>query len=134
MSRIVHFEADVIEEGSEEEEDLDEGKLSPDEFPGKGKVVFTPFEVAQAFSHFSYIASRKKRLVCDLQGVYDEANNVLLLSDPVIHYYNPSAYSCRKNVHGRTDHGKEGIYKFFDSHFDHCGPLCRIANRGFPKV
>ena len=134
MTRIVHFEADVIEEGSEEEEDSDEEKPPPDEIPGRSKVVFTPFEVAQAFSHFSYLASWRKRLVCDLQGVYDEANNVLLFSDPVIHYYNPRAYSCRKNVHGRTDHGKEGIHKFFDTHADHCGPLCRIANRGFRKV
>ncbi|GAX22147.1 hypothetical protein FisN_39Lh014 [Fistulifera solaris] len=132
MTRVAHFEGDIIEEGSEEEEDSDEEKEGSDVLPGKNTVVFSPFEVAQAFSHFNYLASWRKRLVCDLQGVYDEAN--LLFSDPVIHYYNPRAYTCRKNVHGRTDHGKEGLHKFFDTHADHCGPLCRIVNRGFRRV
>jgi hypothetical protein len=31
-------------------------------------------------------------------------------------------------------HGKEDMHKFFDTHADHCGPLCRIVNFGFPKV
>jgi hypothetical protein len=135
MTRVAQFEGDMIEEGSEEdEEDSDEEKEAPAVLSEKGAIVFSPFEVAQAFSHFSYWASGRKRLVCDLQGVSDESNNVLMFSDPVIHYYNPDGYTCRKNVHGRTDQGKEGMHKFFHTHSDYCGHLCKIVNRGFRKV
>jgi len=34
-------------------------------------VSVTKNDVAQAFSHFSYVYSGKKMLICDLQGVYD---------------------------------------------------------------
>jgi hypothetical protein len=131
MTRIAHFEGDVIEEGSEEEEEESEVE---ELLQGSRALIFTPFDVAQAFSHFSYLASGRKRLVCDLQGVYDEAKNVLIFSDPVIHYHNPRGYTSRKHVHGRTDHGKKGMNKFFHTHAQHCGPLCRIVNRGFQKV
>lgn len=129
MTRIAHFEADVIEEGSEEEEESDEEST-----PGENALVFSPFEVAQAFSHFTYLASGGKRLVCDLQGVYDESNTILSFSDPVIHYHDPRISFIRKNVHGRTDNGKKGMNKFFDTHADYCGPLCRIVNEGFRNV
>ncbi len=131
MTRIAHFEGDVIEEGSEEEEEESEAR---ELLQGKRALVFTPLEVAQAFSHFSYLASGKKRLVCDLQGVHDEAKNVLIFSDPVIHYHNPRGYTSRTNVHGRTDHGKKGMHKFFHTHAQYCGPLCRMVNGGFQKV
>jgi hypothetical protein len=90
-------------------------------------IVFTPFEVTQAFSHYTYIASRMKRLVCDLQGVYDETSNELKLSDPVIHYYNPNR-SDRHLVHGKTDRGRKGMGMFFETHKDHCGRLCKLVN------
>ena len=115
MSRIAHFQTDVIEEGSEEDEDSAEENISSNEIRRKHELVFTPFEVAQAFSHFTYLASGEKRLVCDLQGVYDESNSSLLFSDPVIHYHNPRGYASRKNVHSRTDHGKKGMNKFIDT-------------------
>jgi hypothetical protein len=136
MTRIAHFEADVIEEGNEEEEgeDSEEENIASNGIRRKTAVVFSPFEVAQAFSHFTYLTSKEKRLVCDLQGVYDESSNTLLFSDPVIHYHNPRGYASRRNVHGRTDHGKEGMNKFFDTHAPYCGHLCRIMNRGFCEV
>lgn len=62
-------------------DDLNENQLDID----NDTIVFTPSEVAQAFSHFSYWSSGRKRLICDLQGVYDEDENVLKFSDPVIH-------------------------------------------------
>jgi hypothetical protein len=125
-------ELDMIAEGSDSDESSDDddiffkfsSKLSP--------IVFTPFEVAQAFSHYTYLATGKKRLVCDLQGVYDEKRNELKLSDPVIHYYNQFR-SDRRLVHGRTDRGRKGIAMFFETHKNYCGQLCRLANGGLRK-
>jgi Mg-chelatase subunit ChlD len=133
MTRVE--EIDVIEEGSEEDDQSDD-EDSVGFIWGTTKkptIVFTPFEVAQAFSHYSYYASWKKRLVCDLQGVYDEDKNVLMFSDPVIHYHNEGG-SIRRNVHGNTDHGKKGMAKFFDTHHEHCGHLCKLVNRGFRRT
>jgi Alpha-kinase family/von Willebrand factor type A domain len=90
-------------------------------------MVYSASEVAQAFSHFTYWATARKRLVCDLQGVLDEKAGVLRLTDPVIHYYHPSR-SDRKRVHGGTDRGRKGIAMFFGTH--RCGPLCRLMLRG----
>jgi hypothetical protein len=119
----------TIAEGSEEE-DSDGEEVS---LPFPQTVTFTPFEVAQAFSHFTYWATGKKRLVCDLQGVYDDKRNILDFSDPVIHYYNHLDRGRRK-VHGGTDHGKDGMAKFFDTHHEHCGRLCKLVIRGFRRV
>jgi hypothetical protein len=119
-------EEDEDESGSDDENDVTDGRargLSVDPFATK---VFTASEVAQAFSHFTYLASRRKRLVCDLQGVFDESANVLRLSDPVIHY---TSSSGRQQVHGRTDRGRKGKAMFFETH--ECSHLCRLVNRGF---
>jgi len=75
-------------------------------------------EVPQAFSHFSYEASRRKQLVCDLQGVWNLADG-FLLTDPVVHYRSSSG---RKHKNGATDKGFEGMKRFFQTH--KCGPLC----------
>ncbi|GKZ00218.1 hypothetical protein MPSEU_000974700 [Mayamaea pseudoterrestris] len=117
----------LIEEGSEDDESDDEGSES--EHAGTNihfVKVFTASEVAQAFSHFTYWATGRKRLVCDLQGVYDEKDNVLRLSDPVIHH---TSSSGRKHVHGRTDRGRKGKAMFFETH--KCSALCRLMLRGF---
>jgi Mg-chelatase subunit ChlD len=117
-------ELSAIEEESEEEEDEE----AEDEFQRahmNRKIepkLFSPSEVAQAFSHFTYLATGRKRLVCDLQGVFDENGRVLRLSDPVIHYYN-QANGHRTRVHGDTDRGQKGMRMFFATH--ECGHLCR---------
>ena len=126
----------IIEEGSEEEdseeEDTDdeseEGAYTKAGSRQAEQVCFTPFEVAQAFSHYTYLASGRKRLVCDLQGVYDESANLLRLSDPVIHYKSTSG---RRRVHGMTDKGEKGVGMFFATHREHCGHLCKLVNRRF---
>lgn len=94
-------------------------------------LLFTPGEVAQAFSHFSYMATGRKRLICDIQGVYDEAKKLLQISDPVIHYYHRRK-EHRRNVHGRTDLGQKGMDLFFKTH--ECSELCRLVTRGFRKA
>lgn len=96
----------------------------------RAPIVFTPSEVAQAISHFSYWATGKKRLICDLQGVYDEKENKLKFTDPVIHYYNRNK-DYRRCVHGRTDRGREGMAMFHATHKDYCNKLCFLVNNGF---
>lgn len=120
----------IVEGGSEEEEESDDD----DELaaPSMQPICFTASEVAQAFSHFSYLATGRKRLICDLQGIFDEEANVLKLSDPVIHYYH-SGRSDRRFVHGRTDRGRKGMAMFFETHHEHCGHLCKLVNRGFRR-
>jgi hypothetical protein len=124
---------DLIEEEEEEEEEEELGESGGEECVRPRTlqpIVFTPFQVAQAFSHFTYWASGRKRLVCDLQGVYDESNRILQLSDPVIHYWN-HMNSDRRFVHGRTDRGKKGFAMFFETH--ECSHLCRLMLRGFRR-
>lgn len=88
-----------------------------------------PDDYLQAFSHFSYWNSGRKMLVCDLQGVM--CNNkdddrtcagVFELTDPVIHY---NSHSGRKQVYGRTDLGKKGMHRFFETH--DCNDVCRLV-------
>lgn len=119
-----------IEEGSEDEEDSN----NEDELAGNTKnpvCVYSPSEVAQAFSHFSYWATGRRRLICDLQGVFDEKANIIQLSDPVIHYYNHRIES-RQNVHGLTDRGRKGIKMFFATH--ECSRLCLRTINGFKSA
>jgi hypothetical protein len=126
-------ELDMIAEGSDYDDSSDENDGDVYRFLRKSSsIIFTPFEVAQAFSHYTYLATGKKRLVCDLQGVYEEKGNELKLSDPVIHYYNENR-SDRRFVHGKTDRGRKGIAMFFDTHKEHCGHLCKLVNGGFWK-
>jgi hypothetical protein len=82
-------------------------------------------EIPQAFSHFTYRYTRRKVLVCDLQGVLNAAHPPKFeFTDPVIHF---KSRTGRRNVFGRTDRGGKGVEDFFKSH--QCGPLCRMLNR-----
>ena len=131
MMDLATVDLDMVEEGSEDEEEPDEDH-GTESVPHPRQVLFTPSQVAQAFSHFSYLATDRKRLVCDLQGVYDEKENVLKLSDPAIHFHDQQRMA-RHFVHGTTDRGRKGTAMFFDTHKDHCAYLCRLMNRGFKK-
>lgn len=90
-------------------------------------------DVAQAFSHFSYVHSGKKMLICDLQGVYDRSGQVFNFTDPVIHYHDAKKESKRnRGVYGRTDMGQKGIQNFFRTH--ECNCLCDLITKGFIGV
>ena len=52
-------------------------------------------EVAQAFSHFSYIASGRKLLLCDLQGS-TRGRDLIQFTEPVLH-------SQQGGKYGKTD-------------------------------
>ena len=81
----------------------------------------------QAFSHFTYWHTRRKMLVCDLQGVLnitaaDEGRaGAFELTDPVIHYRSDTG---RQQVYGKTDLGVRGIHAFFETH--KCNDVCRL--------
>jgi hypothetical protein len=96
--------------------------------PGPGRLQFNAGDVPQAFSHFTYRQTRRKMMVCDLQGTLrpesDGAPAIFELTDPVIHYR--SSTGCT-SVFGRTDRGAKGIHDFFKTH--RCSELCRALNR-----
>ena len=63
--------------------------------------------VAQSFSHFSYIASGRKLLLCDLQGS-SRGRDLIQFTDPVLH-------SQQGGKYGKTDRGAKGIEDFLNS-------------------
>ena len=83
-------------------------------------------DVPQAFSHYTYHASNRTRLVCDIQGVFQSSQFKLV--DPVIH-----SNEGEKAKFGRTDRGQQGMDDFFKSHT--CNGLCKLLhlphNRAF---
>lgn len=83
---------------------------------------FSIDDIPQAYSHFTYLASQRKFLVCDLQGVLntDVTPPVFELTDPAIHY---SKMTSRKDF-GRTDRGQLGIEDFLETHI--CSKLCHM--------
>jgi hypothetical protein len=91
-------------------------------------IYVTPSEVAQAFSHFSYYQSGGKIILVDLQGEYNRQQKRFYFTDPVIHYYNKHNPG-RKTLYGRTDMGRKGMNKFFETHT--CNALCELTTRGF---
>ena len=72
----------------------------------------------QAFSHFTWVNSKKLLVVCDLQGV--ETDEGILLTDPAIHSKKLLKFE------ESTNHGAGGIKKFFDSH--KCTDVCRAMS------
>ena len=67
----------------------------------------------QAFSHYTWVKSEKKLLICDIQGWKREGG--ILLTDPSIH---SEAYWR----YGKTNLGPDGIQKFFKMH--ECNDIC----------
>jgi len=70
-----------------------------------------------AFCHFSYVASNKELLLCDIQGVGD------VYTDPQIHSKDGKGY-------GRGNLGQEGIVNFLATH--QCNCICQFL--GLPNV
>ena len=122
---------DQIEEEDEDEQmnddDDDDAMADGPSMANDGvenSIVIMPKDVPQAFSHFTYLRTNRKMLVCDLQGVFDDTSEpppVFELTDPVIHY---ASNKGRKNVYGRTDKGRKGIHEFFKT--QRCNELCAL--------
>lgn len=64
----------------------------------------------QAFSHFTWEASGKRCVVCDIQGVAD------LYTDPQVHTVDGEGF-------GQGNCGKQGIHKFLGTH--RCNEICQ---------
>lgn len=81
-----------------------------------GKVQgheYDEYDTCQAFSHFTWVNSKGRQLVCDVQGV--QCGNKVILSDLAIHDKNVLLY-------GTTNLGVKGIKKFFTTH--KCNNIC----------
>ena len=115
----------IAEESDEEGYDSSDDELSADAPPPLTVVSISAADIPQAFSHFSHLFTKRKMLVCDLQGVLDTECSppVFKLTDPVIHY---TSSQGRTNVFGRTDRGQKGVNSFFKTHKS--SELCRMLN------
>ena len=71
-------------------------------------------ELLQAFSHYSWVASGRSLVICDLQGVVSGSNRIVL-TDPAIHSTSAGSY-------GHMDLGNQGIQSFFNTH--RCSGTC----------
>ena len=96
----------LLEEDEEEDEDEEDSAPIQTE------------DVPQAFSHFTYEHSKGKKLVCDLQGIWNPDDG-FVLTDPVVHYVSSRG---KKHKNGATDKGLEGVKRFFGTH--ECNALC----------
>lgn len=79
----------------------------------------------EAFTHFTYRFTRKRVMVCDLQGVHntDMIPPTFELTDPAVHY---GSTKGRRMVFGRTDKGRSGMKAFFKTH--KCTPICKMLH------
>ncbi len=79
-----------------------------------------------AFSHWTYLATEKYLMVVDLQGVKEESSGEVryVLTDPAIH-----CGSLRR--FGKTNLGREGMYKFFRTHY--CNGICKAMALKFHR-
>jgi hypothetical protein len=124
-------ESDEEESNSEEDDESEEKRVAG---VGAGadatRLQWEAADILQAFSHFTHQHTRRKMLVCDLQGVLDDncTPPIFELTDPAIHYRSGSG---RANVYGRTDKGERGILDFFKTH--QCSELCRRINKKWRK-
>lgn len=65
----------IIEEDEEEDDD-----------DGEAIMPWDTDDVPQCFSHFTWSVTDGKRLVCDLQGVWNRVDG-FVLTDPALHYH-----------------------------------------------
>lgn len=87
-----------------------------------GTVLLTDF--VQSFSHWVYENTKRKLLVCDLQGILDMEGRrpAFRLTDPAI----CSKSRGRKSHYGKTDLGMRGIRNFCTRHI--CNGVCKALN------
>mmetsp|Transcript_40831 Transcript_40831/g.96954 ORF Transcript_40831/g.96954 Transcript_40831/m.96954 type:complete len:750 (-) Transcript_40831:319-2568(-) len=91
-------------------------------------------DIPHAFSHYSYVFSRRTKLVCDIQGVFHDAGPSetprFLLTDPCIHCHSERSDRGFRGPgrpdkrYGRTDHGRAGMHSFFKTH--QCNKACEL--------
>lgn len=116
---------EVDEEESDDDNDDDAAELQPHVLNDMEGRIFES-DVPQAFTHFSYVWSKRKLMVCDLQGILDYSGEFpcFRYTDPCIH--NVDAGKRRAN-YGRTNKGAEGMRNFFKTH--KCNQLCELLTK-----
>ena len=112
---IVRLEGDTLSEWYTMEPYI-EGKYEKfNDNKGTVRISADPICAAmQAFSHYTWVKSEKKLVICDLQGVRTESG--VLITDPAIHAREFWKY-------GRTNFGPKGIRYFFKTH--RCTKFCK---------
>ena len=80
-------------------------------------IFVTPDEVAQVFSHFSFVHSgRKIGCIC----VYARQNDIFRFTDPVIHY-DDVRKNEQRGLYGRTDVSDLQMFRFMSHmHLQNC--------------
>lgn len=111
---------DTIEEGDEDEEDNELVQIDGGPTFATSLLVgqMLPCDIPQAFSHFSYVVSQRRELVCDLQGELGTTDGrcIFEFTDPCIH--------ADGKKYGKTDHGDGGMRAFFKTH--RCNAVCAL--------
>ena len=74
----------------------------------------------QTFSHFTYIHSGGKLVICDIQGGYSPARREFNLTDPACHKL---ASGGEAHEFGDSNLGEKGFTQFFSCH--QCNQFCR---------
>lgn len=94
---------------------------------GTKENTVDPYELVQAFSHFTFEASKQNLIVVDLQGTLamDNKPPEVILTDPAINTRSETTTLSCLNL-GRTDRGDRGISSFFQTH--ECGPTCKLLH------
>ena len=91
------------------------GAVIPDATHGREDAPSGAFvrSTPQAFSHYTFVKSDKKMVVCDIQGVHD------LYTDPQVHTFNRRRF-------GRGNCGADGMCKFLATH--KCNEVCEALH------
>jgi hypothetical protein len=92
-------------------EDFIDGKY--EKFLSNGGYVNKSISSPQALAHFSWVLSKGRFIVVDLQGV--RGSKITVLTDPAIHSVDRSF--------GSTDFGILGMKWFFETH--ECNDVCK---------
>ena len=87
-----------------------------------GEANLTDF--IHAFSHWTYVNSHQRMLLCDLQGVLDQEGRrpIFKLTDPAICTTKTKKGKPLRR-YGRTDKHWQGVRLFFKSH--RCNIVCK---------
>ena len=90
--------------------------------------------IPQTFSHFTWHFTKRRMMVCDLQGVFSNDDPIpkFELTDPAIHHRASSKRGAgRSERYGATNKGEPGMLKFFETH--ECTELCRALKLSVPS-
>ena len=93
-------------------------------FNSNGGYLNPSYEMAQAFSHYSFHVCDGRLMVLDIQGFFDTVTKEYLLTDPAIMTDDYELLPTATNL------GKDAMMDFLKVH--KCGPLCQAL--GIPSL